>query len=107
MDTSKVCWRGDYGDVKPVSVLRRPGAVLDDEGKLRAGYYDTEVQAWGGILSAAEESVNDATRRQQKALGDYDQAKRALIERRLNYTKITEGYDAFRRANARSLSAAV
>ena len=102
-----ICWRGFPSDQKPVEVLRRRGAVLDDDGRLRDGYHETEVQAWAAILGAHEEAVTEATKAQQRALASYDGARRALIERRLVYRQVVDGYDTFRRAAARRAGLAV
>lgn len=107
MDTKKTCWRALPLDVKPVEVLRRPGAAVDDAGRLRAGYYETEMQAWGGILSGQEEAVNVAVGRHQQALAEVAAANRGLIERRLNYSQVVDAYDVFRRAYAKRMGTAV
>jgi hypothetical protein len=55
MNISNTCFRGHAGDTEPVEVLRRD--VLDHNDRLCAGYFNTELEAWGALLAANDEAL--------------------------------------------------
>ena len=87
-------WRGGYGDVRPVQVMRRSSTMLN--GTLRDGYYKTEVQAWAGILAAANDDVDAAAQAHRRLVAEAAQADLELTARRVAARRTEAAYDAWR-----------
>lgn len=82
-------WRGGYGDVRPVQVRRAAHAIGD-------GYYETEVQAWAGILADAASDVDAAAQAHRQLVTEAAQADLELTARRLAARRTEAAYDAWR-----------
>ena len=101
----KTIWRGGYGDVKPVEVSRESHTLPD--GALLEDHYETEMQAWAGILSHNQDAVELGVQRHQEALATVATAQKGLVKRRLANNAAVENYDTWRRAYAAEMGAAV
>ena len=101
---SKTIWRGGYGDQHPVEVSRKSHTMPD--GTLLDDHYETEVQAWTGILSENELAEEVGISRHQEALAECAAARSDLIKRRLAKNQAISAYDTWRRAQAAELSQA-
>lgn len=102
---SKTIWRGGYDDVRPVEVSRESHTLPD--GKLLEDHYETEVQAWAGILAANQLAVEYGVQRHQEALAECAIALRDLVRRRQENNKAVGAYDNWRRIYAAEIGAAV
>lgn len=102
---NKTIWRGGYGDVQPVEVARDSYTLPD--GALVEDHHETQVQAWAGILSHHQMSVEIGLQRHQEALAECAKARKDLVDRRLANNRAVENYDEWRRAYAAEMGAAV
>ena len=98
---SKTIWRGGYGDQHPVEVSRESHTMPD--GTLIDDHYETELQAWTGILSEHELAVEVGVSRHQEALAAFAAAQKELVNRRLANNRAVGAYDTWRRARAAEL----
>lgn len=94
METKQYVWRGTYGDTEPVRVHMTQ--ALDFYGGLEAEHFESEEAAWGNILACVEADVTAATEAQQRALAEYDHARRELVSRRRHYNEICTAFDAWK-----------
>lgn len=101
----KTIWRGGYGDVKPVEVSRESHTLPD--GALLEDHYETEMQAWAGILGTHDLAVECGLQRHQEALAQCATAREELVQRRLAHRKAVGAYDTWRRAYAAEMGEAV
>ena len=90
-------WRGGYGDVRPVQVQAWAATTMLN-GTLRDGYYETEVQAWAGILAAANDDVDAAAQAHRRLVAEAQHAEQELAARRIVTHRTQAAFDAWRRA---------
>ena len=86
--------------MRPVQVRRAAHAIGD-------GYYETEVQAWAGILAAANDDVDAAAQAHRRLVAETHHAGQELAARRVASRKAETAFAAWHAAQAEKRGAAV
>lgn len=102
---SRTVWRGTFGDSRPAEIARESATLPD--GGLLGGHWETELEAWGGILAAIDSDLEIAVAEHQRCLANCGYARRELVRRRLDYQRAVNAFDVWRRAEAARMALAV
>lgn len=86
-------WRGAYGDRKPVEIAREFATKPD--GALKEDHFESEIQAWGGILSAVNSDADVAIAAHQRALAECVVCRRAMNPRQHEVRQVEAAFRAW------------